>query len=710
MLPTDDPADTLNVEARITNTNQSLLLPLTLNGDQYQAGWMPLDSVPTQLHISLELTDAKNNSLWKCSGDTGDLPVDPISLITQPPSACTPVDTSLVVPLQVINGRTGQSTGIGLPLQWQVASVTKPGGTVVASSVEALDAGTGAYQLTLTPVIAEDIQSHVTANVILNGNPLGTWSYDTNIPISVCPAQPAPTPVPNSCSGQWNYLIWALLVLLLLLLLTRLILHGEKHKEQKRFSFTFWLLIILTLLLVLLWLFFCFDLTLWPLLVLLLILLLFLLRVRFLSGDDDDHKSRRQEWIIVILLVLLLMFWLIFFSGFWVYLVLMLLILLVTLLVIWLLAWRRDEDEPFPVWFLLILLALLVSLWLVFFGNFPGWLALILALIWLAVLLWLWFIDQDRDWKRSWRSWLLILVFVLLVLTWLIYFLTYWLYLAGLLVLLLLIWLGGWALYRYSNPLWGVIGIVDRRNHLLWSASLADPERSGGRSYYHWRFERSIGTVKRVRIHSWNRRKYGLILSVTTTMEGRRTFRRSLEHWKDCELEEGFRIIWLEKLPEPKPHPQPVPQKPRKPAPGGGGRRRKRGYDIIEIEGIGLAYATRLRKLGIHTTDDLLKVAASRKGRQELAAKSGFSTAQLLEWVNRADLMRVPGVGSEYSDLLEAGGVDTVRELRRRNAENLYEALRKVNQKKRLVRRLPELEEVRAWIAAARKMKPIVTY
>ena len=210
VLPTDDPADTLNVEARVTNANQSLPLPLTVNGDQYQASWMPLDSAPTQLHISLELTDAKNNSLWKCSGDTGDLPVDPVSIITQPPSACTPVDTSLIVPLQVINGRTGQSTGIDLPLQWQAASVTKPGGTAVASSVVALDAGTGAYQLTLTPVIAEDIQSHVTANVILNGSPLSTWSYDTNIPISVCPAQPAPTPVPNSCSPQWNYLIWAL--------------------------------------------------------------------------------------------------------------------------------------------------------------------------------------------------------------------------------------------------------------------------------------------------------------------------------------------------------------------------------------------------------------------------------------------------------------------------------------------------------------------
>jgi predicted flap endonuclease-1-like 5' DNA nuclease len=186
--------------------------------------------------------------------------------------------------------------------------------------------------------------------------------------------------------------------------------------------------------------------------------------------------------------------------------------------------------------------------------------------------------------------------------------------------------------------------------------------------------------------------------------EGRFTFTRSLERWQDCELEDGFSIIWFEKLPEPKRRP------PRKaPAP----RPRKRGpksYNIEEIEGIGPAFAARLRRLGIHTTDDLLKVAATRKGRQELALKSGFSTERILEWVNRADLMRVPGVGSEYSDLLEAGGVDTVKELRRRNAGNLHRALDKVNKRKKLVRRLPTLEEVQAWISAANKMKTIVKY
>ena len=89
---------------------------------------------------------------------------------------------------------------------------------------------------------------------------------------------------------------------------------------------------------------------------------------------------------------------------------------------------------------------------------------------------------------------------------------------------------------------------------------------------------------------------------------------------------------------------------------------------IDAIEGIGVKNATTLRKLRIRTTEALLKAGATRKGRKELAAASGFSEHQILEWVNRADLFRVKGVGEEYSDLLEAAGVDTVKELRTRNA------------------------------------------
>jgi hypothetical protein len=105
-----------------------------------------------------------------------------------------------------------------------------------------------------------------------------------------------------------------------------------------------------------------------------------------------------------------------------------------------------------------------------------------------------------------------------------------------------------------------------------------------------------------------------------------------------------------------------------------------------------------------------LVAAGTRKGRQDLAEKTGISGKLVLKWVNRADLMRVPGIGEEYSDLLEAGGVDTVKELRNRKAENLYKTLTQVNDEKSLVRRPPYLSEVEAWILAAKEIEPRVTY
>ena len=115
---------------------------------------------------------------------------------------------------------------------------------------------------------------------------------------------------------------------------------------------------------------------------------------------------------------------------------------------------------------------------------------------------------------------------------------------------------------------------------------------------------------------------------------------------------------------------------------------------IDTIEGIGVKNATRLRKNRIRTTEALLKRGATRAGRREIAAATGLTTTQILEWVNRADLMRVKGIGEEYSDLLEASGVDTVKELRNRNPENLLARMLEVNRKKRLVRRLPTVPMV----------------
>lgn len=131
---------------------------------------------------------------------------------------------------------------------------------------------------------------------------------------------------------------------------------------------------------------------------------------------------------------------------------------------------------------------------------------------------------------------------------------------------------------------------------------------------------------------------------------------------------------------------------------------------IDAIEGIGVKYATKLRKARIRTTEALLKRGATRSGRRQLSQQTGFTSQQILEWVNRADLFRVKGIGEEYSDLLESAGVDTVKELRTRNAANLTTKMAEVNRKKRLVRRLPTESMVAGWIGHAKKLEAIVKY
>jgi len=131
---------------------------------------------------------------------------------------------------------------------------------------------------------------------------------------------------------------------------------------------------------------------------------------------------------------------------------------------------------------------------------------------------------------------------------------------------------------------------------------------------------------------------------------------------------------------------------------------------IIDIEGIGKDYAKKLGAAGIKTTETLLKKGATPKGREEIAKGTGLTGHQILEWVNRADLFRVKGIGEEYSDLLEAAGVDTVVELSKRDAKNLTTKMAEVNTKKRLVRRLPSEKEVVKWIAQAKRMPRAVSY
>ena len=131
---------------------------------------------------------------------------------------------------------------------------------------------------------------------------------------------------------------------------------------------------------------------------------------------------------------------------------------------------------------------------------------------------------------------------------------------------------------------------------------------------------------------------------------------------------------------------------------------------ITDIEGIGEAYAVKLRQAGVSTTESLLQKGSTPKGRQELAKATGFSTKMILKWVNRADLYRVSGIGAQYSDLLEAAGVDTVPELATRKPEALLEALAKVNEKKNLVNLITGLSRVEAWVKQAKSLKRVVEY
>jgi predicted flap endonuclease-1-like 5' DNA nuclease len=131
---------------------------------------------------------------------------------------------------------------------------------------------------------------------------------------------------------------------------------------------------------------------------------------------------------------------------------------------------------------------------------------------------------------------------------------------------------------------------------------------------------------------------------------------------------------------------------------------------LIKIEGIGEKYATKLKMIGISTTETLLEKGQTPKDRQEIADKSGITKTLILEWVNLADLFRIKGVGEEYSDLLEEAGVDTVVELAQRNPANLYQAVVEVNQKKKLVRKLPTQGQVSDWVKQAKKLPRVVKY
>ena len=133
-------------------------------------------------------------------------------------------------------------------------------------------------------------------------------------------------------------------------------------------------------------------------------------------------------------------------------------------------------------------------------------------------------------------------------------------------------------------------------------------------------------------------------------------------------------------------------------------------YKIIDIEGIGAVYAKKLKAAGIRSVNALLKHGATRDGRKKLVKATGIDSSLILKWVNMADLYRIKGVGSEYSELLEKAGVDTVKELRKREPANLFNKMKKVNSANPIVRQLPALKSVKRWVAHAKKLDPKITY
>src|SRR6476620_3190159 len=133
-------------------------------------------------------------------------------------------------------------------------------------------------------------------------------------------------------------------------------------------------------------------------------------------------------------------------------------------------------------------------------------------------------------------------------------------------------------------------------------------------------------------------------------------------------------------------------------------------YSINDIAGIGQDYAERLRAVGIRPTARLLDAARNPKGRRQLAAKTGLDEKRILGWANLADRMRIKGVGEDYAGLLQAAGVDTVKELKYRNPAKLARAMAEANAKRKLVRVLPSDQAIQRWIDQAKRLQLKITY
>lgn len=131
---------------------------------------------------------------------------------------------------------------------------------------------------------------------------------------------------------------------------------------------------------------------------------------------------------------------------------------------------------------------------------------------------------------------------------------------------------------------------------------------------------------------------------------------------------------------------------------------------LLKIEGVGEAYAAKLKAAGVKTAEALLEMGSTPAERKAIAEKSGIGDGLILTWINHMDLFRIKGIGEEYSQLLEEAGVDTVPELAQRKAENLFKKLVAVNEEKKLVRKLPVEAQVADWIEQAKKLPRKISY
>ena len=131
---------------------------------------------------------------------------------------------------------------------------------------------------------------------------------------------------------------------------------------------------------------------------------------------------------------------------------------------------------------------------------------------------------------------------------------------------------------------------------------------------------------------------------------------------------------------------------------------------IDAIEDIGAPHRPRRPAADLSSSEALLRAGATRRGRRLIAETVGVAETRVLEWVHKADLMRIKGISTRYSQLLEAVDIDSVRKLKKCRPAQLYRSLLLENsqRRKRLVGRTPSAKQVGQWVKQARRLPPIV--